>query len=176
MTTAGAGAARLTRLAARPRSMASLRRTRKLHAYVTNIDADRLNAEEIAATDAGRWAIELIFKELKSAYRIDHLPSSKKHVVEALILTAVLTLIVSRRLLAAVARRMPADMARRLRPLRWSKVLVAHARQLLALVLDPRSMSRRARERWLALLKHEAIDPNVDRDDLRELMLAVQMS
>lgn len=150
--------------------------TRKFHVYVTNIDAGRLTAEEIAATYAGRWAIELIFKELKSAYRIDHLPSSKKHVVEALILTAVLTLIVSRRLLAAVAKRMPAELARRLRPLRWSKVFVAHARQLLALVLYPRSMSRRARSRWLALLKHEAIDPNVERYDLRELMLAVQMS
>jgi putative transposase len=150
--------------------------SRKLHVYVTNIDADRLNAEEIAATYAGRWAIELIFKELKSAYRIDHLPSSKKHIVEALILTAVLTLIVSRRLLAAVAKRMPADMARRLRPLRWSKVFVAHARPLLALVLDPRSMGRRARARWLTSLKHEAIDPNVERYDLRDLMLAVQMS
>lgn len=150
--------------------------TRKLHTYITNIDAERLTAEEIAATYAGRWVIELIFKELKSAYRIDHLPSSKKHVVEALILTAVLTLIVSRQLLAAIAKRLPAALARRLRPLRWSKVFVAHARHILALVLDPRIMSHRARARWLALLKHQAIDPNVDRYDLRELMLAVQIS
>lgn len=150
--------------------------SRKFHVYVTNIDAERLTAEEIAATYAGRWAIELIFKELKSAYRIDHLPSSKKHIVEALILTAVLTLIVSRRLLAAVAKRLPAEMVRRLRPLRWSKVFVAHARQLLTLVLDPRSLSHRARARWLSLLKHQAIDPNVERYDLRDLMLAVQMS
>lgn len=150
--------------------------SRAFHVYVTNIDAEQLTADEIAATYAGRWAIELIFKELKSAYRIDHLPSSKKHVVEALILTAVLTLIVSRRLLAAVAKRMPAAMMRRLRPLRWSRVFVAHAHQLLALVLDPRGMSRRARARWLLLLKHQAIDPNVERYDLRDLMLAVQMS
>jgi hypothetical protein len=150
--------------------------TRKFHTYITNIDAERLDAAEIAATYAGRWAIELIFKELKSAYRIDHLASSKKHVVEALILTAVLTLIVSRQLLAALAKRMPAALARRLRPLRWSKVFVAHARQLLALVLDPRILSQRARARWLALLKHQAVDPNVDRYDLGDLMLAVQIS
>lgn len=152
------------------------RTTRKLHTYITNIDAGRLTAEEIAATYAGRWAIELIFKELKSAYRIDHLPSTKKHVVEALILTAVLTLIVSRQLLTAIAKRMPASMARRLRPLRWSKVFVAHARHLLALVLDPRTLSQRARARWLAMLKHQAVDPNVERYDLREGMLALQVS
>ena len=151
-------------------------KSRKFHVYVTNVDSDRLGTHEVAATYAGRWAIELIFKELKSGYRIHDLPSSKKHVVEALILTAVLTLIVSRQLLDAVSRRLPATAARRLRPLRWSKVFVAHARCLLGLLLDPRRLSARARARWLALLKHQALDPNVERYDLRELLLAVQIS
>ena len=149
--------------------------TRKFHVYVTNIEALHLSADEIAATYSGRWAIELIFKELKSAYRIHDLASSKQHIVEALILAAVLTLIVSRQLLDAVSRRLTTAMARRLRPLRWSKVFVAHARSILALLLDPRRLSERARARWLQLLKHQALDPNVERYDLRELMLAVQM-
>jgi len=150
--------------------------SRQFHVYVTNIEAEHLAPEEIAATYSGRWAIELIFKELKSTYRIHDLPSSKKHVVEALILTAVLTLIVSRRLLEAVGHRVTTAMAHRLRPLRWAKVFSVHSRSLLALLLDPRSCSQRGRARWLDLLKHQAIDPNVDRCDLRQLMLAVQMS
>ena len=150
--------------------------TRRFHVYVTNVAADQLPAEQIAATYAGRWAIELIFKELKTTYRIHQLPSSKRHVVEALILTAVLTLIVSRALLLAITRRTNAALVRRLRPLRWAKVFGAHARTILALLLDPRSLSQRARARWLQLLRSQAIDPNVERYDLRDLMLAVQMS
>ena len=33
----------------------------------------------------------MLFKELKSQYRVDELPSSKEHVVEALIYIAILT-------------------------------------------------------------------------------------
>ena len=150
--------------------------SRKFHVYITDIGAERLAADEIAATYAGRWAIELIFKELKSTYRIDDLPSSKKHVVEALILTAILTLIVSRQLFEGVSRRLKAPMARRLRPLRWAEVFAVNARSLLSLLLEPRCVSQRGRARWLAMLKHQAIDPNVARHDLRELMLQVQMS
>jgi IS4 transposase len=150
--------------------------TRRFHLYVTNVEPEHLAAEEIAATYAGRWAIELIFKELKGTYRIHDLPSGKKHVVEALILTAVLTLIVSRALRDALARRLSPAHARRLRPLRWARVFVAHAACLLALVIDPRQFSRRWRARWLKLLRWQAVDPNVERDGLGDLVLAVQIS
>ena len=83
----------------------------------------------VAATYARRWAIELIFKELKNQYWLHHTPSSRKHIVEALILTAVLTLIVSRRLLAAVAKRMSAAIECRLRP-RSVATIARHSRTL----------------------------------------------
>lgn len=150
--------------------------TGRFHVYVTNLPPEQLGAEEIAATYAGRWAIELIFKELKSTYRLHDLPSKKKHVVEALILTAVLTLIVSRALHDALARRLSQADARRLRPQRWSRVFLVHADRLLGLILAPRQFSRRWRARWWKLLRSQALDPNVGRHDLRELMLAVQMS
>ena len=74
--------------------------------YLTNIDPDSLDAQAIAQTYAARWQIELIFKELKSHYRLDELPTSKAHIVETLLLGAVITLLVSRRLLQAVRERL----------------------------------------------------------------------
>lgn len=150
--------------------------TGRFHVYVTNLAPEQLGADEVAATYAGRWAIELIFKELKSTYRIHDLPSTKKHVVEALILTAVLTLIVSRALHDALARRLKETEARRLRPQRWARVFLVHSASLLGLILEPRQFSRRWRGKWWRLLRSQALDPNVSRYDLRELLLAVQMS
>ena len=74
--------------------------------YLTNIDPDSLDAQCVAQTSAARWQIELIFKELKSHYRLDELPTSKAHIVETLLLGAVITLLVSRRLLQAVRERL----------------------------------------------------------------------
>ena len=43
--------------------------------YLTNIEPDSLDAHAVAQTYAARWQIELIFKELKSHYRLDELPA-----------------------------------------------------------------------------------------------------
>ena len=70
--------------------------------YLTNIGADSLDAHAVAQTYPARRQIELIFNELKSHYRLDELPTRKAHIVETLLLGAVITLLVSRRLLQAV--------------------------------------------------------------------------
>jgi len=80
------------------------RDTGEYHLYMTNIPAGRLDAEDIAQVYRARWEIELIFKELKSHYQLDRLPSTQAHIVEALIYTAILTLIVSRKMLVALRR------------------------------------------------------------------------
>ena len=67
--------------------------------YLTNIDPGSLDAHAVAQTYAARWQIEFIFKELKSHHRLDDLPTRKAHIVETLLLGAVITLLVSRRLL-----------------------------------------------------------------------------
>ena len=46
------------------------------HLYITNIKAQCLSAEQIAHTYQARWLIELIFKQLKSYYQLEALPSS----------------------------------------------------------------------------------------------------
>ncbi len=53
--------------------------------YITNVPRERLSPEDISRVYAASWEVELHFKELKSGYKLDQLPSSKQHVVEALI-------------------------------------------------------------------------------------------
>jgi putative transposase len=53
--------------------------------YFTNIPVDDIPADDIAAIYALRWQVELFFASLKGQGRLAQLPSSKKHVVEALI-------------------------------------------------------------------------------------------
>ena len=74
--------------------------------YLTYIDPDSLDAHGVAQSYAARWQSELIFKELKSHYRLDELPTRKAHIVETLLLGAIITLRVSRRLLLAVQERL----------------------------------------------------------------------
>ena len=46
--------------------------------YLTNIPVEILAAEDIARLYAARWEIELIFKELKSHYRMDQIPRDRE--------------------------------------------------------------------------------------------------
>ena len=147
--------------------------TREYHVYVTNVPGEALSAEHVAATYRGRWAIELLFKELKSQYRLADLPSASPHIVEALITASLLTLLVSQELLRAVAKSLTDGDVRRLRPLRWSRVVAAHAPVLLALILAPSRLGARARAAWFAAFKAEAIDPNVRRRNLLDNLLAI---
>jgi putative transposase len=61
-----------------------------------------LNAKDIAKLYGTRWDIELLFKELKSRYALDVLETKNVQIIEALIWTAMLTLIVSRRIYSLV--------------------------------------------------------------------------
>ena len=74
----------------------------KHHIYITNIQKDVLNTKDIAKLYGARWDIELLFKELKSKYTLDVLETKNVQVIEALIWTAMLTLIVSRRIYTLV--------------------------------------------------------------------------
>ena len=127
--------------------------------YLTNIEPDSLDAHAVAQTYAARWQIELIFKELKSHYRLDELPTSKAHIVETLLLGAVITLLVSRRLLQAVRerlRRTPYKMPEQ----RWAAVFAAAAPAILDILLLPPRVSKVIARRLESMLLHEAPDPN----------------
>lgn len=131
------------------------------HTYLTNIPAERLPAEDIARVYAARWEVELLFKELKSHYRLDEIPSTKRHIVESLIYVAVLTLTVSRFLLLALRKRARAAPARTPER-RWAATFQAIAVQLLSFLLNPNT-PRRQWAKLEAFLRHEFIDPNINR-------------
>ena len=134
--------------------------TERYHLYMTNVPEDRLDAAEIAETYRLRWQVELLFKELKGHYRLDQMPSAKRHVVEALLFAAILTLVASHALLDAVRRRLPPG--RSIPSLRWGAVFDSFAPGLLDLVLAAVAVRRRPVDPWLLLLS-QAADPNLAR-------------
>ena len=71
----------------------------KYHLYVTNLSVADYSASDIAQLYRARWEVELLFKELKSTYNLDQIPTSNPVAVEALILVALISLVVSRVLL-----------------------------------------------------------------------------
>lgn len=141
--------------------------THRYHLYLTNIPADRLSAREVAHVYGARWQVELIFKELKSYYRLEHQPSRKRHIVEVLLYAAVVTLIVSRHLLEAIRTKLR-SLRRTLPEHRWAALFATVATGLLHVLLLPPRVAH-SLSRWLeSMLLHEAIDPNLS----RKLLLA----
>jgi len=67
--------------------------------YMTNLPAAEYSAADIAQLYRARWEVELLFEELKSTYDLDQTSTSKPVAVEALILVALISLVVSRVLL-----------------------------------------------------------------------------
>jgi putative transposase len=130
------------------------------HLYVTNIPVDKLSAEDVARTYAVRWLVELAFKQLKSHYRLDQMPSSKRHIVEALLYAALITMMVSRVLLDHVRSRLRAEMADRLPDDRWAAVFAAAAQEILALVVRSAAQAKAVAPFVATMLMREAVDPN----------------
>jgi len=137
------------------------------HWYITNLPVDTVGAEEIGKLYAARWTIELLFRELKSSFQLESLPSRKSHVVEAFIYASLLALLASRALLLAL-RRWGAFADRRVPTERWARLFVSAAPDLLALVLDSGVMARSRERPLLRFFLAEAPDPNVKRKLLPE--------
>nr|QNO41812.1 hypothetical protein EABBNKNM_00027 [Methanosarcinales archaeon ANME-2c ERB4]QNO42735.1 hypothetical protein APGODIHH_00024 [Methanosarcinales archaeon ANME-2c ERB4] len=53
------------------------------HIYMTNIPVERLSAEDIASLYGARWEIEMVFKELKSYYRMDQIDSANPDIIKS---------------------------------------------------------------------------------------------
>ncbi len=140
----------------------------KHHIYITNIQKDVLNAKDIAKLYGARWDIELLFKELKSKYALDVLETKNVQVIEALIWTAMLTLIVSRRIYSLVRNSTahPEKMAQYTQ-LRWSTIFAENASDLLTVILN-RCGIQRTFETIMSVYESQALDPHVNRERFRE--------
>ena len=139
---------------------------KKYHTYITNISADKLDAEDIAVLYSARWEIELIFKELKSRYSIDIIPSSKSHVVEAFIWIGILTLIVSRRVYTLIYSA-NLENAPRYTHLRWATIFAEKSHRLLDAVLEYANIEVSLMELF-EVYQSQALDPNVNRNRLMD--------
>jgi len=138
----------------------------KYHTYLTNIRVDILSAEEIALLYGARWEIELIFKELKSHYRMDLIPSANPNIVRCLIWVAILTLMCSRRILRLIRNANPEN-ANRYTHLRWAKIFTEQADRLLTEVLECMGLKLDMLTLYNIYLG-QGCDPNVKRERLME--------
>ena len=140
----------------------------KHHIYITNIQKDVLNAKDIAKLYGARWDIELLFKELKSRYALDVLETKNVHIIEAFIWSAMLTLIVSRRIYSLV-KNSAANSKKKYRytQLRWSKIFAEKAADLLTVILHKCEIQRTF-ETTMSAYKNQALDPHVKRERFRK--------
>ena len=133
--------------------------------YLTDIAPETLDAHAIAQVYAARWQVELAFREMKSHYRLEQMPSRKAAAVEALVLTSLITMMISKQLLEAVRERLK-DKDGRLREERWASLLSSVAADVLDVVLLPARVANELARRLEPMLLYEAIDPNAKRKSL----------
>ena len=105
------------------------------HIYMTNIPVERRSAEDIASLYGARWEIEMVFKELKSYYRMDQIDSTNPDIIKSLIWVSILTLMCSRRVLQLIRNANP-EKANRYTHLRWARIFGENAHRLLKEVLE----------------------------------------
>ena len=139
----------------------------KHHIYLTNIQKDVLNAEDIATLYGARWDIELLFKELKSKYALNVVNTTNEQVIEAYIWIAMLTLLVSRRIYCLVRDANPGKKMVRYTQLRWSTIFAETASDLLTSVLNCCGLSKNF-ETVMGVYDSQALDPHVNRERFRD--------
>ncbi|ELY99942.1 IS4 family transposase [Natrialba aegyptia] len=146
----------------------------KYHFYVTNLPVADYSASDIAQLYRARWEVELLFKELKSTYNLDQIPTSNSIAVEALILVALISLVVSRVLLDLLREIVDGDAAgddgddpSRIPRLRWSRVFSRYGGLILQRVAQYHGYDP-PEKNLLELLLAAAIDPNPHRPSLIE--------
>lgn len=126
--------------------------------YLTNIDRDVLEVEDLSESYRLRWQIELLFRQLRSHARLDELPTSKEHVAKILIYASIIALLVSREILRELRERDPGGFYP---ASRFQAVFEAFARPAL------HALTASRREGELTLLDciaREARDPNLVRE------------
>jgi putative transposase len=134
----------------------------KYHLYITNLSPELLKPEEVARLYGARWEVEILFKELKSKYALDVVPTSNPQVIEAFIWIAILTLLISRRIYTIIRRLNPGAKMVRFTQLRWSTIFSEKASRILTAVLQYLGLDT-SFVTSLRVSLSEALDPHVNR-------------
>ena len=150
--------------------------TQEYHLYLTNLPVTLFSARVIAQLYSARWLIEILFKQLKSFYQLEALPSGNKHLVHALIYAALITMLVSQRIEQELRQLLTnkEDHERSLEEsvfplLRLGATLSALSATLLTAVLLQAGIKRKPLSLTELILK-EAKDPNRKRDTLTQIL------
>jgi IS4 transposase len=134
----------------------------KYHLYITNLSQDLLEPEEVARLYGARWEVEILFKELKSKYALDVVPTSNPQVIEAFIWIAILTLLISRRIYTIMRRTNPGEKIVRFTQLRWSNIFYENSSRILTAILRYLGLDTSLATSFKVSLS-EALDPHVNR-------------
>jgi IS4 transposase len=138
---------------------------REYFLYITNVSTEKLSADDIARTYSARWWVELLFRQMKEGYRLEHMPSGKQQIVETLLYATVLTVIAGRCLMNAVRRKLKAH-GHRVREQRFAIVLASVAMEILFLMVQRPVHTRLLLRHVSSAMLVEAIDPNASRKGL----------
>lgn len=138
----------------------------KHHFYLTNIPPETLNHSEIASVYTARWEVELVFKELKSRYELDHITTKSPYAIEALIWISILTLLVSRKVYSVVRKMNPGVKMVRFAQLRWCNIFVQNSSRLLSAIMEHLGIEQDFFT-VLNVYSSEALDPHVNRERFR---------
>lgn len=137
------------------------------HLYLTDLGVELFPAERIAELYRGRWFVELMFKELKSRYGLDVIVTSKPEIVKAIIYSAMITLIISRKLFVGYRDALQRG-GIKVTQERWAKFLVAHSAGILREVLKQAEIPFTENQLWELALS-EIQDPTPDRERLEDV-------
>ena len=139
----------------------------RYHLYITNLSQDLLEPQEVARLYGARWEIEILFKELKSKYALDVVPTTNPQVIEAFIWIAILTLLISRRIYTMIRRlNLKVNMVR-FTQLRWSNIYSESASRILNAVLQFLGLETSLITSFKISMS-EALDPHVSRRHFTE--------
>lgn len=139
----------------------------RYHLYITNLSQDLLEPQEVARLYGARWEIEILFKELKSKYALDVVPTTNPQVIEAFIWIAILTLLISRRIYTMIRRLNLKPNMVRFTQLRWSNIYSESASRILNAVLQFLGLDTSLITSFKISMS-EALDPHVSRRHFTE--------
>jgi len=139
---------------------------KKYHLYLTNVPLAMMSPEDVAVLYGARWEIELIFKELKSYYRLDKINSDNPDVVKCLIWVAILVMICSRRILHLFRKRNP-EKAHRYTHLRSAMIFTEFAYEILLGIFEILGIEFGYEDR-MRIQEMLLEDPNGDRKHLMD--------
>ncbi|HOJ97660.1 MAG TPA: transposase, partial [Methanospirillum sp.] len=120
----------------------------KWHMYITNLPSEDFSVEDIYELYRFRWAIELVFKELKSDYDLGHLLLGNVPLAYIHIYSMLLRFIISRDLYTWIVSLANKAEAKKYTPTMWSRVFSEKALEFLSILNQQFFWNGNIKGRW----------------------------